>query len=76
MDLTTWIEIQVDVVFISFSLLEGFSNAGVLGNVEYPFIAIAVKSTLAWSGSIWKGPIYWSNRTVWYLNWVQTNDVC
>ena len=31
-------------------------------------------STLALSGSIWKGTIYGSNRTVWHLNWVQTND--
>ena len=30
---------------------------------------------MAKSGSIWKGPIYKSNRTVWNLNWVQTNDV-
>ena len=31
----------------------GSSNAGALGNVEYPFIAIAPRSTLAWSGSTW-----------------------
>ena len=31
----------------------GSSNAGALGNAEYPFIAIAPKSTLAQSGSIW-----------------------
>ena len=41
----------------------GFSNAGVLGNVEYPFIAIAPKPTLAWCGSTWYGPIYGSNGT-------------
>ena len=29
----------------------GFSNAGALGNVEYAFITIAPKFTLAWSGS-------------------------
>ena len=28
-----------------------------LGNAEYHFIAIAPRSTLVWSGSIWKGPI-------------------
>ena len=32
---------------------EGSSNAGALGNVEYLFIAIAPKSTLVQSGSIW-----------------------
>ena len=25
---------------------------------------------------LWLGPIYGSNRTVWHLNWVQTNDLC
>ena len=35
-----------------------------LGNAEYLFIAIALRSTLAQSGSTW---------TVWYLNLVQTN---
>ena len=29
------------------------SNAWVLKNDEYPFVAIASRSTLAWSGSIW-----------------------
>ena len=29
-----------------------------LENVEYPFIAIARKPTLAWSSSAWQGPIY------------------
>ena len=33
------------------------------GNEEYLFIAIAPRSTLAWSGSTWYGPIYGSNRT-------------
>ena len=47
-----------------------------LGNAEYPFIAIAPRSTLAQSSSIWKGPIYGSNRTVWHSNCVQTNDLC
>ena len=31
---------------------------------------------LTLSDSTWKGPIYGSNRTVWYLNCVQTNDLC
>ena len=31
----------------------GSSNAGALGNAEYPFIVIAFMSTLAWSGSTW-----------------------
>ena len=34
------------------------SNAGALGNAENPFIAIAPRSTLARSGSIWNGPIW------------------
>ena len=33
------------------------------GNAEYPFIAIAPRSTQAPSGSPWLGPIYGSNRT-------------
>ena len=41
----------------------GSSNVGVLKNVEHPFIAITPRSTLAWSGSTWEGPIYESNRT-------------
>ena len=32
---------------------DGFSNAGALGNVEHPFIAITPRSTPAHSGSIW-----------------------
>ena len=31
----------------------GSSNAGALGNAEYPFIAIALRSTLPRSGSTW-----------------------
>ena len=31
----------------------GSSNAGTLKNAEYPFIAIAPRSTLTWSGSTW-----------------------
>ena len=29
------------------------SNAGTLGNSEYPFIPLACRFTLAWSGNIW-----------------------
>ena len=32
--------------------LLGSYNAGVLGNAEYPFIALAPRSTLVWSDSI------------------------
>ena len=31
----------------------GSNNAGALRNVEYPFIAIILRFTLTWSGSIW-----------------------
>ena len=34
------------------------SSPGDLGNVEYLFITIAPRSTLAQSGYTWKGPIY------------------
>ena len=54
----------------------GSSNTGALGNAEYPLIATAFRFTLARSGNTWKGPIYGSNRIVWHLNWVQTNDLC
>ena len=47
-----------------------------LGNVEYPFIAKTPSSTLIRSGSTWWDPIYGSNRTVWHLNCMQTNDLC
>ena len=56
--------------------LWGSSNIGAIGNVEYPFIAIALGTTLAQNGSTWKGPIYGSNRSVWHLNWIQINDLC
>ena len=46
--------------------MAGSSNAGALGNAEYPFIAIAHRSTLIQSGSTWKGPTYRSNRTKLY----------
>ena len=39
------------------------------GNAEYPFIAIAPRSTLV-------GSKYGSNRTVRHSNRVQTNDLC
>ena len=38
-------------------------DAGALENVEYPFIAIVPRSTVAQSGSSWWGPIYGLNRT-------------
>ena len=44
----------------------GCSNAGALGNVEYPFTPIAPKSILARNGSTWLGPIYGLNRTKLY----------
>ena len=45
-------------------------NPGALGNMEYLFITIAPRFTLARRGSTWKDPIYGSNRTVWHLNCV------
>ena len=33
--------------------VSGYGTYGALKNAEYPFIATAPKSTLAWSGSIW-----------------------
>ena len=45
------------------NLMVRFSNTGALGNAEYPSIAISPRSTQAWSGSNWYGPIYESNRT-------------
>ena len=52
------------------------ARAPVMGNVEYPFIAITRRSILAWRSSTWKDPIYGSNRTDWHINWEQTNDLC
>ena len=51
----------------------GSSSAGALGNVEYPFITIASRSTLARSGSTWYGPIYGLNRTnsILMLKWIE-----
>ena len=40
----------------------GSSYTGDLENEEYFFIAITPSSTLTWSGSTWKGPIYESNK--------------
>ena len=37
------------------------------GSTVYSFIAITPRSTLTLSGSIWSGPIYGSNRSVWKL---------
>ena len=37
--------------------------------------SITLRSILTRNGSTWKSPIYWSNRTVWCLNWQQTNDL-
>ena len=47
-------------------------HAGALGNVDHPFIAIAPRSTLAWNGSTWLGPICGLNRTncILMLNWI------
>ena len=36
---------------------EVFRKAGALGNIEYPFIAIALRSNLARSGISCQGPI-------------------
>ena len=41
-----------------------------LENIEYPFLAIATKFTLARSGSIGLCLIDGSNRTVWHLGWL------
>ena len=42
---------------------QGSSNAGALGNTEYPFNAIALRSTRTQSGSTWQGPTYGSYWT-------------
>ena len=42
--------------------------------VEYHFIAIAPRSTLTWSGRTWEGPIYGSNRTV-YFWWTELFEI-
>ena len=39
------------------------SSLNSLANVEYPFIAIAPRSTLARSGNTWLDPIYGLNKT-------------
>ena len=50
----------------------GSGNAGALGNAEYPFNAVAPRSTLARSGSTWEDLIYGLNRTnsILMLNWI------
>ena len=42
-----------------------------LRNVEFLFIAIVPRSTLARSGNTWLGLICGSNRNDWHLNWVK-----
>ena len=56
------------------------SSPGALENEKYPFIAIARWSTLARSGSIWKGSIsrsnwsFWMSANKWHmLNWIVWN---
>ena len=49
---------------------------GDLGNVKYPFIAIAPRSTLTRSVSSWKGPVYGSNRTKYANKWQMLNCDC
>ena len=46
------------------SVLDIILNYPVLGNVEYPFIAIGLRSILIQRGRTRKGSIYCSNRTV------------
>ena len=43
--------------------------------MEYPFSVIGPIFTLTRSGSTWQGSINRANRTIWYLNSVQTNDM-
>ena len=40
-----------------------------------PSLPSLSRSTQTWSGSTLQGPIYVSNRTIWHLNSVQTNDL-
>ena len=48
-----------------------------LGNVEYPFIAIAPKFSLTWSVSTWQDLIYGSNRTMYLCKkWLMLNCDC
>ena len=48
---------------LDMTLNRGSSDAEALGNVEYPFIAIAPRPTLARDVAPDKGPIYGLNRT-------------
>ena len=67
---------SISVLDMTLKHLMWGSSPGVLGNMEYPFIAITPRSTLTQSSSTWSGPIYGPNRIVWYLNWVLTDDLC
>ena len=40
-------------MYLYVAIQQGSSNAGAVGNMEYPFITIIPKSSLAWSGSTW-----------------------
>ena len=55
------------------NLMVRFQQCWALGNAEYPFIAIAPRSTLAQSGSTWWGPFYGLNRTnsILMLKWIE-----
>ena len=57
------------------NLMVRFQQCWGLGNTEYPFIAIAPRSTLARRGSTWQGPIYGLNRNngILMLNWISWN---
>ena len=49
---------------VSIKKLDSTMKAEASWNTEYLFIAIAPRSTLAWSGSTSKDPIYGLNRTI------------
>ena len=51
----------------------GSNYAGALGNSEYPFAAIASRSTLAWCGSTLWSPIYGPSKMRTMLNWITWN---
>ena len=54
--------VQTETLLHSLERATAGSNAGALGNAKYPFIAIALWSTLALSCGTWEGSIYGSNR--------------